>query len=347
MKKYPSFGREFLLAANCLYEMKASVPTMEQFSRVKCQIENIQLTPYDCLALGYFIVNVESILLAYFWNCDISEFCVQYLVKGLTQNPPKNKQVKIGIGGYETNENCMKILSELFRYNFALCFNGCNIRDNGLEYLVESFLNVSNPIPGMHSLDLQYCSLIFNEKNGLLLQNLIASHLGRLDFRGNLGVAAGARFIGLGIQQSNTLFSLDLRMCNLTSAEAKLIAEGLKVNKSLREVILWKNPIGDKGANHIGQALKDNTTLLILDMSWCDLSAEAMTNLKSIIKQFTIVAQLDFFSNGEAVYPKDLALHFTQRIELEASQNVQHSPQTKFIYSEFRKFLQEHLDSQL
>ena len=336
MEKYPSFGREFVLGANCLYEMKASVPTMERFSRVKCEIDNIPLTPYDCFALGYFIVNVESVLLAYIWNCNLGELCVQYLVKGLMQNPPKNKKVKIGIASNETDENCMKILAELFRYNFALCCNGCSVKANGLKYLVESLLKVSNPIPGMHSLDLQYCSLMLNEENGPLLQKLIESHLGHLDFRGNPGVAAGAGFIGRGIQQSSTLFFLDLRKCHLTSTEVKLIAKGLAVNKSLRQVILRENPsIGDEGAYLIGLALMDNTTLLILDMSLCGLTVNAMVSLTHTLSMSTTVEQLDLLSDGEAVYPKDLALRFTKRIDFLRKRNVPHSHQTQFIYSHF------------
>ena len=156
MKKYPCFGREFVLAANCLYEMKATVHTMERFSRIKCEIDNIPLTPYDCLALGYYIVNVESVLMGYIWNCNLGELSVKYLVKGLTENPPKNKKVKIGIASNETDENCIKILSELLHYNFALFCNGCDMKANGLKYIAESLLNVANPLPGMHSLDLQY-----------------------------------------------------------------------------------------------------------------------------------------------------------------------------------------------
>ena len=182
---------------------------------------------------------------------------------------------------------------------------------------------------------------MINETNGLLLQKLIASHLGHLDFRANLGVAAGAHFIGRGIQHSTTLFFLDLRMCNLTSAEANLIAEGLKVNKSLRQVILRQNIIGDEGAKSIGLALEGNKTLLILDMSLCDMSVEGMKILTHKLLVSTTVVQLDLFSDGEAIYPNELALHFTKRIVQEASSNAPHSDQIKFIHSKFVDFLRQ------
>ena len=63
----------------------------------------------------------------------------------------------------------------------------------------------------------------------------------------------------------------------------------------------------------------------------------AMMSLTHTLRMSTTVEQLDLLSDGEAVYPKDLALRFTKRMR----RSVPHSPQTQFIYSQFLDFLRQ------
>lgn len=283
------------------------------------------------------MVKAESIWTVNFWNCNLGELCVKYLSNGLKQNLKKVPKVAIRIAGPGTDESCIKILSELLSYNFALCTHGCDIGTNGLKYYVESLLSSADTNP-MHMVDIQYCNVVVNKTNGLLLQRLIASCLVYLDLRGNPGVGAGAHFIGLGLKHTTTLQYLCLKKCNLTSAAAKKIAKGLKVNKSLLQVTLSGNNIGDEGAESIGLDLAHNTTLNILDMSLCHLTVEGMKTLTYRLVKYHKVEQLDLFSSNDS-FPFDV-MERSIKTRISSSKSLD-SPRTKRKCSQALELLQQ------
>ena len=244
--------------------------------------------------------------------------------------------MEIRIAGPGTDESCIKILSELLSYNFALCTHGCDIGTNGLKYYVEPLLSSADTNP---KVDIQNCNVVVNKTNGPLLQKLIASHLVYLDLRGNPGVGAGAHFIGLGLKHTTTLQYLCLRKCNLASAAAKKIAKGLKVNKSLLQVTLSGKNIGDEGAENIGLALAHNTTLKILDMSLCHLTVEGMKTLTSRLVKYHKVEQLDLFRGSNDSFSFDVIERSIKR-RISSSKSPDY-PRTKRKCSQALELLQQ------
>lgn len=308
VQNYPSYGREFLLASNCLYETK-QVDIYKRFDRKTFKIANIPFTPYDCFALGHLISKVAFV--ADLWNCCLHELNVKYLTKGLIMNLPRKSILPvskcISIVGPETDAKCAKILSEILQYKYEVCHDCCDMRADGLTFYLQSKMK-SDPLL-MERIIIHGSNVIVNDSNGPLLQNAIASRLQHLDLEDNPGVAGGVSYISQGVKcQSTVLFYLNLAGCNLTSLEAQLIAEGLKMNSSLLKINLSNNNIGGKGAESIAGALVKNTTLKILDLSVCHLTMNEMIKLTKNLRDIDSVKRLDLFVYGGDTFPNDETL---------------------------------------
>lgn len=88
---------------------------------------------------------------------------------------------------------------------------------------------------------------------------------------------------------SRGLVSLDLSCNELRGAEARVLALGLKYNKSIQDLHLKENSIGTEGATSLADALKVNNTLLFLDLRQNNIRGpgvcvltDAMNNNKSL-----------------------------------------------------------------
>ena len=319
VQNYQRYGREFLLASNCLYETK-QVDIYKRFDRETFKIANIPFTPYDCFALGHLISKVAlETFVVDIWNCCLHELNVIYLTKGLIMNLPRESILPvskcISIVGPETDAKCAKILSEILQYKYQVYHDCCDMRADGLTFYLQSIMKSDPQL--MERIIIHGSNVIVNDSNGPLLQNAIASRLHHLDLEDNPGVAGGVSYISQGVKcQSTVLFYLNLAGCNLTSSEAQLIAEGLKMNSSLLKINLSNNNIGGKGAESIAGALEQNTTLKILDLSLCHLTMDEMIILTEILSDIDSLKRLDLFVCDGDTFPNDGTLSIMPQLDL-------------------------------
>jgi hypothetical protein len=105
------------------------------------------------------------------------------------------------------------------------------------------------------------------EAIGTMLHN--APALRELSLRGcNMG-SAGARHLADGLSSKNSVVEkLDLSRNKLGDAEAGIFARVLSANQNRKSLDLSYNEIGNAGAFVLAVALRQNNTLEVLDLSW-------------------------------------------------------------------------------
>lgn len=97
-----------------------------------------------------------------------------------------------------------------------------------------------------------------------------------LDLRGNNIQAAGATALANGIKLNRSLRSLNLKWNTIGKDPSGVIAlcEVLKSNLTISHVDLRNNRVNNVGAKAIAEMLRANTTISHLDLSWNDLGVD-------------------------------------------------------------------------
>lgn len=124
-----------------------------------------------------------------------------------------------------------------------------------------------------------------------------------LDLRGNNIQAKGAIALANGIKLNRSLRSLNLKW-NAVGRDPSgvgALCDALKSNLTIGHVDLRNNRINNIGAKHIAEMLKANTTITHLDLSWNDLGVDGGIALLDGMKrnQTLIDCQLSGSKVGE------------------------------------------------
>ena len=94
------------------------------------------------------------------------------------------------------------------------------------------------------------------------------------------------------------LQELHISHCKIDSYGAREIAEGLVQNHSVEEVFMFGNEnIGDIGAGSIADMLKENSTIVKLDLHNCGITSEGCVQLEKEVRKNTTLRELDLSSN--------------------------------------------------
>merc|ERR1719341_1716110 len=112
-----------------------------------------------------------------------------------------------------------------------------------------------------------------------------------LDLRGNNIQAGGATALANGIKLNRSLRSLNLKW-NAIGRDPSGIAAlcvALKTNLTIGHVDLRNNRINNAGARSVAEMLEVNTTITHLDLSWNDLGADGGLSLVSGLKKNSTV----------------------------------------------------------
>ena len=72
-------------------------------------------------------------------------------------------------------------------------------------------------------------------------------------------------------------------MIVIVTTGASCVGELLKVNSSLQELEMWRNPIGDDGMSSVADGLQCNNTLTRLVVKRCGFSVKGTALDKEII----------------------------------------------------------------
>jgi hypothetical protein len=124
-----------------------------------------------------------------------------------------------------------------------------------------------------------------------------------LDLRGNNIQAKGAIALANGIKLNRSLRSLNLKWNSVgkDATGVSALSDALKSNLTIGHVDLRNNRINNIGAKHIGDMLKANTTITHLDVSWNDLGVDGgIALLDGLKKNNTLIdCQLSGSKVGE------------------------------------------------
>jgi len=124
-----------------------------------------------------------------------------------------------------------------------------------------------------------------------------------LDLRGNNIQAKGAISLANGIKLNRSLRSLNLKWNSIgrDPSGVSALCDALKSNLTIGHVDLRNNRINNIGAKHIAEMLKANTAVTHLDLSWNDLGVDGGIALLDGLKrnQTLIDCQLSGSKVGE------------------------------------------------
>lgn len=124
-----------------------------------------------------------------------------------------------------------------------------------------------------------------------------------LDLRGNNIQAKGAISLANGIKLNRSLRSLNLKWNSIgrDPSGVSALCDALKSNLTIGHVDLRNNRMNNIGAKHVGEMLKANTTISHLDLSWNDLGVDGGLALLDGLKrnQTLIDCQLSGSKVGE------------------------------------------------
>ncbi|CAE7942748.1 LRRC45, partial [Symbiodinium necroappetens] len=122
-----------------------------------------------------------------------------------------------------------------------------------------------------------------------------------LDLRGNNIQAKGAMALANGIKINRSLRSLNLKWNAIGKDPSGLnaLCDVLKSNLTVGHVDLRNNRVNNVGAKYIGEMLASNTTITHLDLSWNDLGADGGLALLEGLKHNSTV--LDCQLSGSKV----------------------------------------------
>ena len=252
-------------------------------------------------------------------------------IKSLVQVPPTilQKINKLYLGINKLNENALdvfsKIIPELTSLQ-VLSLSRNSIGDRGAVKLIRTLCDSKTPLRHLY-----LNSTDVSENCCTFLVNLLSStDLKKLDISKNNLSSSSVAFTMNGIQQRNTIetleisasnFSkenctslasvlqqpmcqlkwLDIENCQIKSDGAIQLAAGLTNNKSLENIYLSDNPIGEDGAVALGEAITNNVVLKILYMCNCEITSKGFAKLASSLSKNTKLQTLWISDNQTGI----------------------------------------------
>ena len=121
-----------------------------------------------------------------------------------------------------------------------------------------------------------------------------------LDLRGNDQVGdASAKLLAEGLRTNRTVTTMDLSDCHIGDEGLGHLCEALKVNKALHTLLLGLNPdISHVGAAKLGEALQHNKTLRAVSLYRCNIGDEGAAHLAQALEQNSTLESLTLFNNN-------------------------------------------------
>ena len=121
-----------------------------------------------------------------------------------------------------------------------------------------------------------------------------------LDLRGNDRVGDdGAKLLAEGLRTNRTVTTIDLSGCHIGDEGLGHLCEALKVNKALHTLLLGLNPdISHVGAAKLGEALQHNKTLRAVSLYRCNIGDEGAAHLAQALEQNSTLESLTLFNNN-------------------------------------------------
>nr|XP_049616912.1 NACHT, LRR and PYD domains-containing protein 12 isoform X4 [Syngnathus scovelli] len=171
-----------------------------------------------------------------------------------------------------------------------------DLGDDGLEALAAG---LAKPQCTLQVLELENCNL--SEKSGEALASVLSSSrtLRELDLSHNDLGDDGLEALAAGLAKPQcTLQVLKLLRCDLSKKSCEALASVLSSSRTLRELDLSNNDLGDDGLEALAAGLaKSQCTLQVLKLMSCDLSKKSCEALASVLSSSRTLRELDLSHN--------------------------------------------------
>eukprot|EP00944_MAST-04C_sp_MAST-4C-sp1_P010842 g10842.t1 len=220
----------------------------------------------ELLALYLSVNNYRSLYSVNISHCRLKGGGTELLVSGLVLNQTvryldcsDNEMGVVGamaLASYLANNNVLRVLNA-----------GCNkFGGKGTEQLAGVFIESRNQT--LQSLDMRGNNL--GRAGGIAMGQAIRGNpksLTALNLRDNGIDSTASNEIGLGIEENDTLFHLDLSKNRIYDDGVIAIFKGMLKNKSILSLRLGYNNIKARGAKSVAKILRSNKTLTELCLS--------------------------------------------------------------------------------
>ena len=204
------------------------------------------------------------------------------------------------------------ILMQVVANEFELQLNNCKISDRGCRYL--SCISKETCTIKKASLNINVCGNDIRVQGAQSLCNLLKANLVHtLDLGDNHKVSnQGIRYIAEPLKHNNSLKQLYLFGCGLTIQGVKSIAIALRSNSTLEELDISYNDLStsdsesDNDLKQFAHALKDNHGLEVLHLSNCcmmDVEVGILANSLQHNKTLKILILFNYHYRDSIVCP--------------------------------------------
>ena len=179
----------------------------------------------------------------------------------------------------------------------SLNLSNNNLGELALLYIAKGLQHNTSLV----QLNLSSCALTVTDRSEQALGEMLKTNttLKGLNMSGNTSLGdTGVKCISEGTFVSTTLILLNLRNCGITASGAKYLSQMLSQNRSLQSLDIGANHIGDEGISNIAEALKSNKTLRELLMPYCGITDESkVCTLSEALKTNRTLVKLDLSAN--------------------------------------------------
>ena len=303
---------------NCLFE--AQDPSLCQFvaEQLKGSLDLswTRLTPLDCLSVGYFLscvcVTTRGEFRVDLSDCSIDDHKCRFLTRCLCRCPVPNSTatgwLRMDLLGNRIREKGARYIADVLQ-NTSIVHTlllgpklsaRSTISECGLKCILESLLtNCSLVTLQLHGSLFDNFLKITQESGPALSQMLQRNKtLTLLDLRLNRGVSdTGVFFIAEGLKLNTSLRTLRLSWCGISAEGAEFISGALEINSSLKVIDLAHNVLGDTGVGYLAYALKQNNSLDVLDLVGCVMTDRGLELLAVALTVNTSLKVLDLRRN--------------------------------------------------
>lgn len=263
----------------------------------KLQLEYSNLTADSCEALAAVVRAKPELKDLGVSNNDIGEAGARMLCRGLADSTCPLESLRLESCGL-TAANCADLsaivaakpsLSELHLGNNKL-------GDAGLAELCPGLLS---PSSRLKTLWLWECDFTTSACKDLCRVLGAKESLRELSVAGNAVGDEGARLLCESLRDPRCrLENLWIKSCSLTAACCQHVSAMLAQNRSLQELQMSSNNLGDAGVEELCQGLSQpGTTLRVLSVGDCEVRDQGCTSLAALLLANHSLVELDLSNN--------------------------------------------------
>ena len=247
---------------------------------------------------------------------EIGDNGIAHIATALQTNTMKTLDISdcsISDEGAESLASALAVNRSLLELNIS--FN--KIGDNGIAHIA----TVLQKNTTLRTLAISSCSISDEGTESLARALAVNKSLQELNIGFNEIGDNGIAHIAIVLKTNTTMRMLDISGCSISDEGAESL---VAANKSLQELNIGFNEIGNNGIAHIATALKTNTTMRTLDISSCSISDEGAESLARALAVNRSLQELNISSDDDEFmsYHECIGSQFSEYAKSSAKRSV-------------------------